>query len=140
MMPRDQEDQTDRNPDMIANIEGKKHCVDFVLMMDVRKKLPNGKIQGMTLPDKQTFEDCVGDAINLIVSENLGWCNVVEDTWFNRHQIGVIVLNYGYPDGANRFRDAIHHKSTSEVIYNLYPGADMSVSYTHLTLPTTPYV
>ena len=87
MMPRDQEDQTNRNPNMIANVEGKKHCVDFVLMMDVRKMLPNGKIQGMTLPDKQTFEDCVGEAINLIVSENLGWCNVVEDTWFNRHQI-----------------------------------------------------
>ena len=98
-------------------------------MMDVRKTRPNGKIQGMTLPDKQTFEDCVCEAINAIVSENLGWCNMVEDTWFNRHQIGVVELNYGYPEGANRFRDDIHHKSTREVIYNLYPGADMLIKY-----------
>ena len=41
----------------------------------------------------------------------------------------MIVLNYGYPEGADRFREIIHAKSTSHVIYDLYPGADMLKKY-----------
>ena len=59
----------------------------------------------------------------------MGWCNVVEDSWFNRHDFGVVILNYGYPEGADRFRAIVNENSTSQVIYNLYPGADMLKKY-----------
>ena len=98
-------------------------------MMDVRIVMSNGKVKGMTLPNRQTFEDRVGEAINTLVSENMGWCNVVEESWFNRHEFGVVVLNYGYPEGADRFRAILNSKSTSQVVYNLYPGADMLKKY-----------
>ena len=114
---------------MIANVADKRQCVDFVLMMDVRIVMANGKVKGMTLPNRQTFEDRVGEAINIMVKENMEWCNVVEESWFNKHEFGVVVLNYGYPEGADRIRAIINEKSTSQVIYNLYPGADMLKKY-----------
>ena len=82
MMPADQRHETDRNPDMIANVVDKRQCVDFVLMMDVRIVLANGKVKGMTLPNRQTFEDRIGEAINIMIKENMEWCNVVEESWF----------------------------------------------------------
>ena len=43
MMPTDQRHETDRNPDMIANVIDERHCVDFVLMMDVRIVMARSK-------------------------------------------------------------------------------------------------
>ena len=63
--------------------------------------------------------------MNTLVKENLGWSNVVEDSWFNRLEIGVIILNCGYPEGTDRFSKVIHAKSTS----HLYPDADMLKKY-----------
>ena len=54
MMPADQRHETDHNPDMIANVADKHQCVDFILMMDVRIVMANGKVKGMTLPNRQT--------------------------------------------------------------------------------------
>ena len=47
------------------------------------------------------------------VKENIGWCNVCCNSGVNEHGIGVLQLNYGYPDGAKRFRENIAAQSTN---------------------------
>ena len=82
-----------------------------------------------TLPPKQEFEDLVGEALNALVEENMDWCNVVAGAWLNKHEIGVIQINYGYKKGADRYRALLSYLSTDKAIYNMYPAANLLKKY-----------
>ena len=93
MMPMGEKQETDKNPEMIANHSVKHNCIDFVLIKDDKTVMANGKVKGLTLPPKQEFENLVGEALNALVDENMDWCNVVAGAWFNKHEIGFIQIN-----------------------------------------------
>ena len=129
MMPLGEKQETDKNPEMIANHSVKRNCIDFVLIQDVKTIMANGKAKGLCLPSRQNFDDLVGEALNALVDEDMNWCNVVAGAWFNRHEIGVIQINYGYRAGAERFRQLLTYLSTEEIIYNTYPAANLLKKY-----------
>ena len=129
VMPRGKSDQVDRNPDMVVNIKGNLNCVDFILIPDVKVLMPNGRSKGMSLPTEQVFREVVNRALTNTVSIDMGWCNVITRRGVNRLGIGIIQINYGYPDAAAIFRDRLAGQSTDMVSYNTYPAVDILKKY-----------
>ena len=127
VMPQGEKDQVDRNPEMPVHTgEG---LIDFVLVMDIHTREASGKAKGMTLPDSDTFRCIVNTAITNMVTINMGWCNVVMRSGVTKAGLGLLQLNYGYPDGLAVFRDSVQGQSTDHVTYNLYPAVDLIKKY-----------
>ena len=110
---------------MVANVRGDKAKVDFVLIQDVRVPMSNGKIKGVSLPSEEVFKAIVNKAITALLRTNIAWCNVCSNNGVNKLGIGVIQLNYGYPEGAETMRRIIEQMSTPMVSYNTYPAVDL---------------
>ena len=125
LMPDGYKDQVDRNPSMVANLPTKQSFVEFVLIQRSLEIGSNGRPKGVGVPDPQVFKDLVVDAIILTFRENSNWCNVVHSDFVTRHGVCVIILDYGYPEGAERFRSNIIALSLDNVEYNTYPAADL---------------
>ena len=107
LMPEGYKDQVDRNANMVANLPTKQNFVEFVLIQRSGEIGPNGRPKGVGVPEHQVFKDLVVDAIILTVRENPEWCNIVHSDFVTRHGICVVILDYGYPEGAERFRSNI---------------------------------
>ena len=69
------------------------------------------------------------DAITLTCCENPKWCNMVHTDFITRHGICVIILDYGYLEGCERFRSNILALSPDKIEYNTYPAADLLKKY-----------
>lgn len=83
----------------------------------------------MTFPDQDMFRLIINKAITNMVTIDMGWCNVVMKSGVTKAGLGMVQLNYGYPDGAVVFRDSVHGQSTEQVTYNLYPAVDLIKKY-----------
>ena len=98
----------------------------FVLVKDTHVSSSSGK-RGMSIPKEDEFRAVVNSAIVNTVTINIRWCNVVERSGIMKAGLGLIKLNYGYPDGVAVFRDSVTGQSTNDVTYNTYPAADLII-------------
>ena len=123
-MPRGQANQTGKfNPNQIANLPNKKNCAEFFIVEDVKTE------EGMSLPDKKTFDKLVNTATLQLLEYNEDWVQTIEFADLNRGGIGVLVLNYGNQVAADRVREYIVRQSTALVSYQTYPIGDMMKRY-----------
>ena len=129
LMPEGMQDEVDRNHDMVANLPAKQNLIEFALIQRCWEVKANGKAKGVGVPAYQTFKDLIVDAIMLTVREEPAWCNVVHSDFMTKHGIAVVVLDYGYPEGAERFRSNVIALSPSNIEYNTYPAADLLKKY-----------
>ena len=126
VMPQGEKDQVDQNPNMpVHSGEG---IIEFVLVKDTHVRTTAGK-RGMSFPKEEEFRQVINTAIVNTVTINMGWCNVVERSGVTKAGLGMIKLNYGYPDGVAVFRDSVTGQSTNEVTYNTYPAVDFIKKY-----------
>ena len=127
VMPQGERDQVDQNPNLpVHSGEG---MIDFVLVKENHARTANGKAKGMSLPKEDEFCSIVNNAIVNMVTINMGWCNVVERSGVTKAGLGLMKLNYGYPDGVAVFRDSIYGQSTNDITYKTYPAADLIKKY-----------
>ena len=107
VMPQGERDQVDQNPNLpVHSGEG---MIDFVLVKENHARTANGKAKGMSLPKEDEFRSIVNNAIVNMVTINMGWCNVVERSGVTKAGLGLMKLNYGYPDGVAVFRLSLIH-------------------------------
>ena len=52
--------------------------------------------KGMSIPDKNTFDEITDAATVQLITTSEQWATVVEYAEVNRGGIGIITLNYGY--------------------------------------------
>lgn len=99
LWPEGEKSEIDRNANMVANVRGNRAKVDFVLIQDVRVPMLNGKVRGISLPSEEVFKTIVNKAITDLLRTNISWCNVCCNNGVNKLGIGVVQINYGYPEG-----------------------------------------
>ena len=69
------------NPELVANISTKTNLIEFIIVKDVAG-------EGVSLPDKESFDDMTAEAMVDLVRENPDWMNVLVRAEVNRAGVG----------------------------------------------------
>ena len=102
----------------------KRFFLLFFIIISCSSNSESFVLKSVTVKD---FKEFINDSDYITDAERYGW-SIVQTDVYNYHVVEG--ANWKRPDGINKSIDSL---PVTQVSYN-------AVSYTHLTLPTTPYV